>query len=498
MSFPIQHSFTLFLYAFRVPENTLAQFNKQSIWQQSQLMPDDSFLFSHVQAFFTRNHNRALEHVDPNEALLFELKQGKLSGEEKEAMYLFRNLFRRTHQMGNDDDLIEFSLYHDASILSPKIFYVPLTSVGILSYGMSLATPYQNTTDLIKANYRLRIYAAGQVEKIATPRNMHPKAHTSEQILSDTITKEFDIAQPERAHLWNIRSLVSYLLNQFNPTIHERLSPNRLQAFSYVQTKEELPPSDLEEVLFRLRRIYNEKYHPSDWFLSHSNEVAQTFREVHYGASVEGAIIFVNVGKEAQGTFLSNYDNVVRQRMIWVYLLAYHQRVALIMAASDTTELFKGGIDPTTDALSQLVERLSRIQLKCLFQEVSHYTQQNDFYYLCRDNLRIPQLFEEVKAEVLELNQIIGEKRQQEELARRDAEEAQLKRRAGKLEMLLAVLILPQIWIALLSTNYQPFDRWFNQMDWFVETFSSLILLFVMFIIIRLYIFRRYASRRKK
>lgn len=217
---------------------------------------------------------------------------------------------------------------------------------------------------------------------------------------------------------------------------------------------------------------------------------------MYYGASVEGAVILVNAGEEGKQSFLSNYENVVRHRMIWVYILAYHQRIALISAASDTTQLFEGGNEPTTQAISKLVERLSRIQLRCLFQEVSHYTQQNDFYYLCRDNLRVPELFEEVKSEINELEQIVNEKRRTEEVERKTKEDRLIKRRTRQLELLLAVLIFPQIWIAILSTEYERFNKWINAPELvnYIQGVSISIIIIVVIILFKTF----YPSKRNK
>ena len=81
----LQDSFTVFLYAFRGGSNFLDSINHlSSLWTQSQVQPDHTYLFNHVQKFFS--HNQELESIiDENQALLFELKSKELQEEEKDA-----------------------------------------------------------------------------------------------------------------------------------------------------------------------------------------------------------------------------------------------------------------------------------------------------------------------------------------------------------------------------------------------------------------------------
>jgi hypothetical protein len=195
--------------------------------------------------------------------------------------------------------------------------------------------------------------------------------------------------------------------------------------------------------------------------------------------------------KKDEKDFLINYWNTVVGRTVWSYLLVYHQRLAMIAAASDTDALFRNNQEPDAQQLSELIDRISKVQLKCLFKEVSHYTQQNEFYYLAVRNLRVDSLFHEVKDEVEEMNKILTEKWREQERANRKREEEKSKTNQRKIEVLLALLILPQIWLALLSTNIASWQSFINENSLAVNIINGSIWVTVLVVGFRLLFLKR-------
>jgi len=430
----------------------LAFENNSSMWSRSTIQPDANYLFPHVQDFFGLNQAGTTE-TDPNQSILYEIKSGSLTPEEKESLFLHNSLFKRTHTAEIEGRSISFSMFQDISILSPKIFYTPLTQVGIFTFGLHLDDDSAFLHNLLDTNYHLRIIAAGQVQDIVSPRNTHEKAQDQEDKISEELRSFTRNDSDQGDFKWTIKTLFDYFLSEIKTRI-EVLSPARLQAFTYLALADDLEDDDLEIALFRLRRVYSHNYDPAPGFLVQKREVAQVFDKVLYGATVEGAVVMVRPDEKP---FLRNYSQTVTRRTIWTYLLAFHQRYALISAASNTKQLFGSGANPTTTEISEMVDRISKIQLKCLFNEISHYSQQNDFYYLCYNNLRVQEIFQELNQEVTEINNILTEKWRDEEAKHRETEAGRNARNRRKLEILIAVLIIPQIWFAAMSTNM---DRW--------------------------------------
>jgi len=250
------------------------------------------------------------------------------------------------------------------------------------------------------------------------------------------------------------------------------LSPSRLQALVYLSLNDPLAGEELDIALFRLRRIYSNKYLPSASFTQNRSEISQTFEQVIYGATSEGAVVLV---KNDEKEFLKNYKNTVLHRTLWSYFLAYHQRFAMIAAAADTNALYVDNREPTTQQLSDLIDRISKVQLKCLFSEISHYTQQNEFYYLAVKNLQVDLLFHEVKDEVEEMNKILTEKWREKDRLNKELTENESKKNQRKIEILLAMLILPQIWLALLSTNINSWQQFIDKNTLTINILSGFI-----------------------
>jgi len=457
-----------------------------SLWTQSQVQPDHTYLFNHVQKFFS--HNQELQStIDENQALLFELKSKELQEEEKDALLLFNNLFKRDHWIEIEGLKINFSLLRDNSILSPKILFVPLTGVGILSFGIKLKDHCQELSHLLQLNYHLRVLSRGKVQTINTGKNLHPNAAEQENRISEKLELIKEAEAGEENFTWSIKTLINYLLSDLKKEITV-LSSSRLQAFVYTALEDELDDKDLAVALFRLRRLYSENYVPTEEFIKSGIEVFQSLQKIYYGATVEGAVVLV---KPDDTAFFKNYSQTVTARTLWTYILAYHQRTALIAAAEDTASLYADNIEPTTSELSHLIDKISKVQLKCLFEEISHYSQQNDFYHLCFRNLNIDSLFREVKEEVEEINKILSEKWRELEEKHKLEEEQRARRNQRKLEILITLLIVPQIWFAILSTNIETWQDFLNANTTVVTIFNSVIWVVIIGIVVRLFLMRR-------
>lgn len=456
----LKDSFTIFLYSFRITEDFLSLLDTNSIWTKSSLAPDSSFFFPHIHSFFTENISKPIKEADKNQLFTYEIKSEHLTDSNKKNLFLYKNLFGRMHEIPGKDGNIEFSFLKDSSVLSPTLFVIPLTQIGILTYGVELKND-QTLNNLLDLNYRLRIFSSGQVQEIVTARKEHPNAQAGEETIQQKLSEVVGSTKTEATtHFsWKIPQWIDYLLSGVKEHT-SILSPSRLQAFTYLSLAESLEGEDLDIALFRLRRIYSEKYLPSSTFINDRSEISQTFEQVIYGASSEGAVV---LAKRDEKEFLKNYRNTVLQRTIWSYLLAYHQRFAMIAAAADTNALFTNNQEPNVQQLSDLIDRISKVQLKCLFQEISHYTQQNEFYYLATKNLKVDALFHEVKDEVEEMNKILTEKWREQERVNREAEEEKAKKNQKKIEILLALLIVPQIWLALLSTNISSWQTFVDE-----------------------------------
>src|SRR3954462_15368839 len=119
------------LYAFR----THPDFDIQAIlrsedchWQIAATRPDKSYLFDHVYRFIAGNCAREIDELNLDECIILELKASHHN------LYLRDKLFRYEQSVAvSDTEQASFSFEFDNSVLSPKIIYVPLSQIGLLS-----------------------------------------------------------------------------------------------------------------------------------------------------------------------------------------------------------------------------------------------------------------------------------------------------------------------------------------------------------------------------
>jgi hypothetical protein len=92
------------------------------------------------------------------------------------------------------------------------------------------------------------------------------------------------------------------------------------------------------------------------------------------------------------------------------------------------------------DKLLEMISLHARILLKTSFSDISNFTQLNIYYAFLSKNLNLKQYYDELKEKTTEIEYIL-----QERINRED------KKRMHRMEMILAILLLPQIIFAFLS-----------------------------------------------
>jgi hypothetical protein len=382
----------------------------------------------------------------------------------------------------------------DSSILGPHIFYHPLTNIGILSFTIEPVEKYRTLENVIALNYSMRTFCRADSATFCIPFNTHPGASEQEKAIEIQLASfqnGHSALVSEGYHTWTIDVLLKVLLQDV-PQQHDRLlSPNRLQAFMFVQTRQVLDESMLLTASFRLRRLYSQQYHPDKHFLHRGQETYQSFREVHFGASIEGCVAILNGTEHELAPFLKDYSLVIKNRFVWIYLLAYYQRLMLIDMNDKLSRVYDKRI-PGKDKLLQLSADLSRIQLHSVFSQVSYFTQHNEFYDFCKHNLKLTEMLSDVKNKLLDVDRIL-----QRQLA--EEEKVHVKKRERKdrvLEVMIAALLIPEIVFEFLSTLAHAFEVHFpthghHPLSHILLIFSSILLLTVIPFAFRIY--REYA-----
>jgi hypothetical protein len=504
----LKNSFSVFFYAFRLNDGVdFQEYTTQnnSIWTPSESEPEKNYFFNHVQDFFTKNKAVARNPADNSCCVLFEIKKSELSELQKEKLFLLNHLFNRSIFLkGGKNADINFKLISDNSILAPRLFYHPLTNIAILSYTTALQGDSNTLDKLEELNYSMRLFGSSSDPVFQVEKNPHPKAEEQENKISHQLSEHLkkDFKPDPGFHSCTLDSYISLLLQDFPLNSYKSLSPRRLQAFVYAQLENKMTEEELQTASFRLRRIYNSNYTPNKAFLNNTRETYQSFEQIQIGASIEGAAIILNENFSALPDFLKQFDSAIRNRFLWTYLLAYFQRLTLIDINNLLSKLYDSG-QPNKDVLIKALADLSKIELRSFFEQVSYFTQHNEFYDFVSENLKLSLMLKDVKEKLHDINRILGQ-----QLAEAEKEKEKKKEKKDRiLEIMVAALLIPETIFLFLSALYDAFDIHFpfrenKLVNYVLFGFSCLIFLLIIPFAVRIYkeyfkVARAYFSKKE-
>ena len=235
----------------------------------------------------------------------------------------------------------------------------------------------------------------------------------------------------------------------------ERFNKKKSHIFTYLQIDEDsIPEGGLDNADFHcdfIRIVRGEHANFQILDDEHERVYMQTFRNIFVGSSVEGGSILTIRSKKDDGGFIERFkEKSVDKRYIWIYILAYVQRMSLLNMVREL-----GGIDNTKDDniivplrnLRDLYKRLSRIQVNTFYSAVSDISQHNQFYHLCTHNLGVDLLLDEVDNKMNILNKCLQQEydeekeRMEKKNARLHQQDMEAKERIG-VYITLSVLLL--------------------------------------------------------
>lgn len=173
--------------------------------------------------------------------------------------------------------------------------------------------------------------------------------------------------------------------------------------------------------LFHLRRMYKDIFLASerDLDLEDNPEVTVTFENITFGQSLEGGIILV---EDSGDPFFAAFDGKARYNYFMPYLLALHQRFALIHFAINLAALNETDLA----TVRRLRESAFHFVLRWRFGQVSHTTMYNRVYEKWRQVLGLEELLQEIKGELEELDELLERQSREEEARREKAVQATL------------------------------------------------------------------------
>ena len=240
---------------------------------------------------------------------------------------------------------------------------------------------------------------------------------------------------------WTLPSLFADMLADFGDAWRP-FNRNRLRLFTYLRVSETEEREALETSFLQIVRCENPKYVQSPERSESEGMVRRTFKNIYVGASVEGgAIMTLSTPEEeakAPGTsqHIMNFANAALcKRYLWVWIMVLLQRHILLELVNELTQLeTEKADDQTLERLHAMAERVAILKTKTCFSDISDYSQHNQYYAFCVQNLLIREHFDEIGEKLAALDTVIASKASEGE-----------NRRNDRMTIILAVLTIASV-----------------------------------------------------
>lgn len=253
---------------------------------------------------------------------------------------------------------------------------------------------------------------------------------------------------------WNLNNFVDCILRTMGmpregePRI-KYFSKYRMHLFTFCSIQDiedNITKEDVTPELLRLSRCVDSKYMLPFKQLEEQGSVFQTYDNIIFASSIEGAAMMA-IGKKDNKEFISGIHDKFNRQYLLVYLLVLIQRYTLQSLERRMTE-FESTEKISDDELWNLIDVICRIKTSCYFTDVSIYTHHSQFYQLCCKNLHIPETFEEVNSKI-ELLKLTTDRRMQTLMKTQNDNQEKAKEEAEHrqhiLNWIVAVLTIAQV-----------------------------------------------------
>lgn len=310
-----------------------------------------------------------------------------------------------------------------SGFLTPHIFLSSSARIGILTYAIKIYNDQNTLSDLITSNYSLH-KLHGQAVDWTCPSLKMNKFKGSEDVKQELIANKLNamkLLKPNEKNIdvysdltWNMSDFVAMLLKCIGSKIRY-FSNARAHLFTYCQiddsVNENLHYDDLKPYLFQLSRIQNEKYQ-----LDISNEDIQgsclkTFSNIYTVSCVEGTVMMA-VAKKVNKGFIENFGSHVRDRYLWLYMLAVIQRYSILNLNRIMAEDEDG---MSSKELRSIYDVVQKVMIHNYYTDVSPYTHHNQFYNHSCKCLHVIDSYREIEKKTGVLSQNIIQNAQDEE-----------------------------------------------------------------------------------
>lgn len=509
----INKAITIYMLPFYYDEssfqiNTLQEGPKWRKEDKKMGGDDGEFLFPYIMSFLQGQMDEELLDMDHLNIYCLD--------ENSEFFRLFWNKFAATRHiaetgLGKNMTKLPFKFVTSGSkgFVLPHIFVYETANVGILTFTITLDDDSLNIDNLKLFNYHLhKIF--GQLSKCTTPsfqimnneddsiKALKEKDLTfARSMIAEHPRKKKESQEPwtpSSEFTWNVNTLKEMFFSSVSQGRITLFIPPRAHLFTFVQADDVkndcLALDDVAVDLVRLSRCVTDRYQLPFEELEGEDSILQTFKNIYMSVSVEGTAMMAIAKPDNQG-FISSMDGDALPRYLWIYILTLIQRYTLINMERRLTALEsmhtldddsdaknqaedkkeqdkeKQDMENYSNALWKQIKVINKVLVNCHFVEVSPFTQHNQFYLHCCNNLHLPESFDVVEHKMQKMELIVNhdlqeliskqQQQQQKESNRRKVMEHRLTIFVALLTLFQGVVAFKEIFFdeAILPKDYR-------------------------------------------
>jgi hypothetical protein len=195
----------------------------------------------------------------------------------------------------------------------------------------------------------------------------------------------------------------------FPPNAYKPLLNKNFLVFTYLCLNDE-EGKDHSQIIFQLRKVIKDSYLPHQDDLSGKNGgVINTYKNIIFGVSLEGAVIFV---EDNGHPFFRQFIENVRKGYFLIYLLALHNRLALLNFGIELGNAIPNrGISldrEFSSGIHKIRNKTISFYMNAYFGQLTNNTVYERVYTFYHENFHTGSLMEEIKKKTWELDEMIS------------------------------------------------------------------------------------------
>lgn len=228
-----------------------------------------------------------------------------------------------------------------------------------------------------------------------------------------SINKEGQVSFTETVTILDLfKSILNHLFGIKN---YEIFLKDQVMIYSYILLDSFQNENEKYKYLFRMRRLFNNKYKPSILDVSiDSPEVIPTFENITFGISLEGSAALV---ENSDNPFFSQTISTVRTNYFIMYIMALHERIALLHFRKKIERIIppnelraKSKRKVMDNEIRRLRDATFNFSFNGVFSQLTNSSAYERVYQAFRENMQLTLLSNEIRQKTHEIDELITQR----------------------------------------------------------------------------------------